>query len=102
MARNIKQEDLILVDKSYITSDYEEKESDIVYKAKIGEKEVIFYILLEFQSSIDYRMPLRLLFYISEILRNDAKNTRHKASDKELKIPAYYTMERKSGMAHQH
>ncbi|WBW95932.1 Rpn family recombination-promoting nuclease/putative transposase [Oceanirhabdus sp. W0125-5] len=87
-AKNIKPEDLILVNKSYITSDYEEKESDIVYKAKIGEKEVIYYILLEFQSSIDYRMPLRLLFYISEILRDDAKNAKHKAADKDLKIPA--------------
>ncbi len=87
-AKNIKAEDLILVNKSYVTSDYEEKESDIVYKAKIGEKEVIFYILLEFQSSIDYRMPLRLFFYISEILRDDAKNEKHKSANKDLKIPA--------------
>jgi len=36
------------IKKSYILSDYEELESDIVYKATIENKEVIFYILLEF------------------------------------------------------
>ena len=53
-------ENLTLVNKSFVTSDYEETEADIVYKANINNKEVIFYILLEFQSTVDYRMPLRL------------------------------------------
>ena len=68
-AKELKIEQLTLVNKSYISSDYEETESDIVYKAKVNGSEVIFYILLEFQSSVDYTMPLRLFFYISEILR---------------------------------
>lgn len=87
-AKDLEADDLILVNKSYIASDYEEQESDIVYRAKMGETEVIFYVLLEFQSSIDYRMPLRLFFYISEILREYAKNAEHKAYDKDIKIPA--------------
>lgn len=33
-------------------------------------------------------MPLRLFFYISEILREYAKNAKHKASDRNIKIPA--------------
>jgi len=53
-------ENLTLVNKSYITADYEELESDIVYKANLNNTEVYFYILLEFQSTVDYRMPLRL------------------------------------------
>ena len=56
----IKPENLTLVNKSYVTSDYEETEADIVYKTKINDNEVFFYILLEFQSTVDYRMPLRL------------------------------------------
>lgn len=87
-AKELKSEDLLLINKSYIASDYEENESDIVYRAKIGDKEVIFYVLLEFQSTVDYRMPLRLLFYISEILREYAKNAKHKAYDKNVRIPA--------------
>jgi predicted transposase/invertase (TIGR01784 family) len=87
-AKGLKAEQLTLVNRSYISSDYEEKESDIVYKANVNGNEVIFYILLEFQSSVDYRMPLRLFFYISEILREYAKNAEHKAYDKNIKIPA--------------
>lgn len=87
-AQNLKADDLTLINKSYILADYNEKESDIVYNGKIGENEVIFYILLEFQSSVDYRMPLRLFFYISELLREYCKNANHKPSDKNIKIPA--------------
>lgn len=86
--KELKAEDLELVNKSYIASDYEETESDIVYKAKIGDTEAIFYILLEFQSRVDYTMPLRLLFYICEILREYAKNAKHNKYDKNIKIPA--------------
>ena len=68
-AKDLNEENLVLVDKEYILSDYEENEADIVYRAKIDGKEVIFYTLLEFQSTVDYRMPLRLFFYINEILR---------------------------------
>ena len=79
---------LTLVNKSYVTSDYEEIEADIVYKADINNNEVFFYILLEFQSTIDYRMPLRLLFYMCEILREYAVNAKHKKHDKNIKVPA--------------
>ena len=80
-------EDLTLVNKSYISSDYEELESDIVYRVKIGDTEAIFYILIEFQSRIDYRMPLRLLFYMCEILREFSKNENHQYNNKRIKIP---------------
>ena len=81
---------LVLVDKSYILSDYEENKSDIVYKANIDGKEVIFYILLEFQSTVDYRMPLRLFFYINEILREYIKNLNKedKKNKKGFNVPA--------------
>ena len=89
-AKELKAENLILVDKEYILSDYEENESDIVYKANIDGKEVIFYILLEFQSSVDYRMPLRLFFYINEILREYIKNLNKedKKNKKGFNVPA--------------
>lgn len=74
----LTKENLELVDKSYVLSDYEEQESDIVYKAKLGSEEVFFYILLEFQSSVDYRMPIRLLLYMIEIWREILKNTEYK------------------------
>ena len=81
---------LVLVDKSYILSDYEENESDIVYRANIDGKEVILYTLLEFQSTVDYRMPLRLFFYINEILREYIKNSekKDKKNKKGFNVPA--------------
>ena len=41
---NLKAEDLTLVNKSFISSDYEECESDIVYTAKLGDNEAIFLL----------------------------------------------------------
>lgn len=87
-AKKISIDDLTLVNKSFVTSDYEETECDIVYNAKISDTEVIFYILLEFQSTVDYRMPLRLLFYMCEVLIDYSKNANHSKRDKNLKIPA--------------
>ncbi|OOM14533.1 Rpn family recombination-promoting nuclease/putative transposase [Clostridium saccharobutylicum] len=89
-AKDLNEENLILVDKQYILSDYEENEADIVYRANVDGEEVIFYTLLEFQSTIDYRMPLRLLFYINEILREYIKNSgvEQRKNKKEFKVPA--------------
>ncbi|HBJ2623327.1 Rpn family recombination-promoting nuclease/putative transposase [Clostridium botulinum] len=88
-ANLIKEEDLILVDKSYILSDFEEEESDILYKANIDDKEVIFYVLLEFQSKVDFQMPMRLLFYMTEIWRDVLKNTeKNERKRKNFKLPS--------------
>ena len=88
-ANLIKEEDLILVDKSYILSDFEEEESDILYKVKIDDKEVIFYVLLEFQSKVDFQMPMRLLFYMTEVWRDILKNTdKNQRKRKAFKLPA--------------
>ncbi|MDR3597701.1 Rpn family recombination-promoting nuclease/putative transposase [Clostridium sp.] len=89
-AKDLSEENLVLVDKEYILSDYEENEADIVYRANINGKEVIFYTLLEFQSTVDYRMPLRLFFYINEILREYIKNLTEedRKNRKGFKVPA--------------
>jgi predicted transposase/invertase (TIGR01784 family) len=87
--KEITKDNIELVNKSYILSDYEELESDIVYKATIENKEVIFYILLEFQSYVDYSMPIRLFLYMSEIWREILKNTKQaEVKSKEFKLPA--------------
>ena len=89
-AKELNEENLILVDKQYILADYEENEADIVYRANVGGEEIIFYTLLEFQSTVDYRMPLRLFFYINEILREYTKNLTEedKKNRKGFRVPA--------------
>lgn len=56
---------------SFILQDFRKKEADIIYEATLnnGRQKVVFYVLLELQSRVDYRMPYRLLLYIVEILR---------------------------------
>ncbi|MCB2356409.1 Rpn family recombination-promoting nuclease/putative transposase [Clostridium estertheticum] len=85
----LEKDKLILVDKSYILSDYEELESDIVYNATIGEQNIIFYVLLELQSSVDHSMPIRLLMYMVELWREILRNSEKKEiKRKSYRLPA--------------
>ncbi len=72
---DIDEEDLILVDKTYILQDFSGKEADIVYRLQAGGKDIIIYMLLELQSTVDYLMPFRLLQYMVEIWRDTFNNT---------------------------
>ena len=85
---DINEDDLILVNKSYITKEFTEKEADIVYKLKTRQTEIIFYILLELQSTVDYLMPFRLLQYMVEIWREVYNNTpSEKRERKDFRLP---------------
>ena len=89
--------------KSYVLQDFKKKAADVVYSATLnnGKDKVIFYVLLENQSSVDYRMPYRLLLYVVEILRDYYNHADVKERDrKEFRFPAvvplvFYTGHRK-------
>ena len=67
----IKSEDMEPYNTSFVTSKYQNREADIVYKIK-GKNA---FILIEHQSKIDKQMPYRLLEYYTEILRiNKTRN----------------------------
>ena len=87
--KELTPDNLTLVNKSFILSDYEEVESDIVYQAEIEGKKIIFYVLLEFQSSIDHSMPIRLLMYMIEVWREVLKSvSKEEIKKKDFKLPA--------------
>ncbi len=66
--KNIDFTKIEKIDKSFISEEYLNKESDIIYKVKlIDEKEIYIYFLLEFQSSVDKFMPIRCLNYITNL-----------------------------------
>jgi len=67
---SVDEKSLKKSEKSFILQDFSELEADIVYEASLDGRKVIFYILQELQSFVDYRMPYRLLLYIVEILRD--------------------------------
>jgi predicted transposase/invertase (TIGR01784 family) len=54
------------IDKSFITEEFINRESDIIYRINFQGKDLFIYILIEFQSSVDKFMSLRILRYITE------------------------------------
>jgi len=54
------------LDKSFISDDYQERESDVIYEIRYKRKRAYIYLLLEFQSTVDWFMALRMLSYITQ------------------------------------
>ncbi|QGP92291.1 Putative transposase, YhgA-like [Neomoorella glycerini] len=76
------------MNKSYVLQDFSEKEADIVYRLKTKDRNVIFYVLLELQSTVDYLIPFRLLLYMVEIWREIYNNTpQHERESKHFRLP---------------
>ena len=55
------------VDKSFIDKAFQERESDLIYRIPFGEEELYVYVLLEFQSTVDRSMALRVLNYVVQL-----------------------------------
>ncbi|MEZ4836526.1 MAG: Rpn family recombination-promoting nuclease/putative transposase [Caldilineaceae bacterium] len=53
------------VDKSFVSAHYKETESDLIYRLPWGDDELYVYVLMEFQSTVDSWMALRMLNYIT-------------------------------------
>ena len=92
--KDINKDDLIRVDKEYILQDYKKKEADIVYRMKFKNtgtlevKDIIFYILMELQSSVDKMMPYRLLMYMVQIWKQELSNVKYnEVQHKDYKLP---------------
>ncbi|MDQ5911398.1 MAG: hypothetical protein QG599_3495 [Pseudomonadota bacterium] len=49
---------------SYITDDLRDRADDIVWRVKVKEKWVYLYILIEFQSTVDAWMAVRVMTYV--------------------------------------
>lgn len=64
---------LALLPSSFVHQDLKQAHSDLLFSAKSTGREVLIYVLVEHQTSVDPLMPLRLLGYIVEILRDHEK-----------------------------
>ena len=88
---DLDEDSITQTNNSFILQDFSEKEADIVYEATLNGNKVIFYILLELQSKVDYRMPYRLLLYIVEILRHYYNHANPNERDnKNFKLPVVF------------
>ena len=87
--KNLTEDQLERIDKSYVLPDFSEQESDILYKVNLKEKEIIFYILFEHQSTVDHSMSIRLLFYITDLYRDYIKDfDKGEIKKKGFRLPA--------------
>ena len=77
---NLTKNNLEKYNRSFITTRFESRNSDIVYKEKNRET----YYLIEHQSSIDYDMPYRMLEYSYEIIRDTIDKEKLKSKNYEL------------------
>jgi predicted transposase/invertase (TIGR01784 family) len=80
----LKTKDLLKIDKSYISSDFQAQESDLIYQVTGSYP---FFILVELQSDPDSLMPFRLNSYMLEIWRDYLKNRESAIGRSEYKLP---------------
>ena len=58
---------------SYITEDFKQREDDSVWRVKVGGEWVYLYLLIEFQSSVDKYMALRMMVYVGLLYQDLVK-----------------------------
>jgi predicted transposase/invertase (TIGR01784 family) len=72
---SIDEKDLVLISNTMIDEEHQNEESDVIYKLRFKDREIIFYVLLEMQSRVDKTMPFRLLKYMVELMKREFENT---------------------------
>jgi len=83
-----------LLDKTFLSKEYQERASDVIYKVQLRGKTAYIVILIEFQSSVDRFMALRILHYITHFYM------RLKESEKQLeKLPPIFPIMIYNGLA---
>jgi predicted transposase/invertase (TIGR01784 family) len=60
----IAVEDIEPFDKSFVNDAFLDRESDVIYRVTLADREVYIYVLIEFQSTVDKSIPIRMLHYI--------------------------------------
>jgi hypothetical protein len=85
------------LDKSFIADHYKATESDLIYKVKLRGEAVYIYLLLEFQSSVDRFMVVRvayytLAFYMDYIANSKRKDEQGLEPPKLEKLPAVFPL----------
>lgn len=82
---NIKIEELEKYNSSYIDLKFKNKEADIVYRIK--DKNI--FLLIEHQTKIDKKMPIRLHEYSTEIMASAMEENKYKSIPSVIPIVLY-------------
>ena len=85
----LTESSLELIDKEYVTDQFDTYESDLVYKVDTKAGSVYLFFLFELQSYNDFTMPFRLLVYMTAIWLDYFKNSdKNKRKQKGYRLPA--------------
>ncbi len=68
---------------SYVTPDWREREDDLVWRVRWKGQDLYLYLLLEFQSTVDRDMPVRIMTYLG-LLYQDLRTSAAIAPDAPL------------------
>ncbi|MDZ4286616.1 MAG: Rpn family recombination-promoting nuclease/putative transposase, partial [Prosthecobacter sp.] len=74
LAASIDWSSLKLLPGSFVDSSLRQSHSDLLFAANVGSDEILLYLLIEHQTTVDEAMPLRVLSYMLEIWQAHAKN----------------------------
>jgi predicted transposase/invertase (TIGR01784 family) len=70
----IDWQSLTVIPGSFVKSSLQQVHSDLLFSARMDERETLLYLLFEHQSTPDPSMPLRLLGYMTEIFTKHHKS----------------------------
>jgi len=65
---------------SYVSDDLREREDDIIWRVRWGRDWLYVYLLLEFQSSVDHHMAVRILTYLGLLYQDLIRQKQFTAS----------------------
>lgn len=70
------------VNSSFVTDDLREREDDIIWRVKLNDSWIYIYLLIEFQSTVDKYMAVRILTYIGLLYQDLLKTGKLPANGK--------------------
>ena len=66
---------------SYVTDDLREREDDLIWRLRWGDRTLVLYLLIEFQNQPDPTMPVRIMSYMAllwqDLIRTGVIRTYH-------------------------
>jgi len=58
---------------SYVSEDWRDREDDVIWRVRWGDRDLYVYLLIEFQSTVDPLMTVRVMTYISLLWQDLAR-----------------------------
>ncbi len=66
---------------SYVTDDLREREDDLIWSVRYGDRTLVIYLLIEFQSAPDPTMPVRIMSYMALLWQDLIRTARFHPGD---------------------